>query len=141
MYANIDASGPTPTVTFMFLFQELVSTPIETIGGSIQFGFTDANGDPLPANPSAPSTVEAEWIPLNITYDNTGTYSLGDLPAGTYVWQPTASYMSLTVGSTVYNALVRPVGRSHRLRSQLLHCLAPLLRDCRCGIMGRHRCH
>ncbi len=106
LYANIDVNGAATTVTFMFLFQEPAPpNSIETIGGSIMFGFTDANGNPITQPTSTPMTV-SEWIPLSTSYDSTGAASLGTLPAGTYTWTPGTNDTSLTVNGTQYLASI-----------------------------------
>ena len=74
LYANIDASHPTPTVTFMFLFQEPASTPIETIGGALTFGFTDASGNALVPTAATPTTsTQTITLPDGTTHDFTQT--------------------------------------------------------------------
>src|SRR5208283_1377062 len=47
LYAAIDASGPSTTISLMFLLDEPGDTPIESFGGSLLFGFTDASGHPI----------------------------------------------------------------------------------------------
>lgn len=102
LYLNIAISGPTSTVTAMFLVQEPASTPIETFGGTLSFGFTDSSGNPITTTTVA-QTIESEWIAAGATYDSSGNASLGSLPAGTYTWTPGANDTSLTVGGTVYD--------------------------------------
>lgn len=101
LYLNITVSGSSSTATVMFLAQEPASTPVETIGGSLKFGFTDSNGNPI-TQPTVTSTIESEWIAAGVTYDSTGAASIGSLPAGTYTWAPGADDTSLTVGATTY---------------------------------------
>ncbi len=71
LYADIEVSGATSTVTFMFLLQEPASTPIETIGGALTFGFTDANGVPLTSAPTTTTTQVTETTATGSTYTST----------------------------------------------------------------------
>ena len=103
LYLNIVVSGATSSATVMFLAQEPASTPIETFGGTLRFGFVDSNGNPITPTTVAP-TIESEWIAAGTAYDSTGAASVGTLQAGTYTWTPGTNDTSLTVGSTVYLA-------------------------------------
>jgi hypothetical protein len=103
LFLNIDASSSTPKVTVMFLAQEPAGTPVEIIGGTLTFGFTDANGNPLPTTPVAPA-IESEWIAAGTTYTATGSATVGNLAIGTYTWTPGANDFSLTVDGTTYYA-------------------------------------
>ena len=74
LYANIDASNPTPTVTVMFLVQAPADIPVESYGGSLTIGFTDAAGNPLtPTAPTTTTTTQTITLPDGTTHDYTQT--------------------------------------------------------------------
>jgi hypothetical protein len=74
LYADIEVSGATSTATFMFLLQEPASTPIETMGGALTFGFTDASGNPLTPMAATPTTsTQTITLPDGTTHDFTQT--------------------------------------------------------------------
>src|SRR6202012_6038855 len=103
LFADINISGATSTVTLMFLAQAPASTPIETFGGSLMFGFTDSNGNvitPVGAN----AQIYDEWIALGTSYDSTGSATVSNLAAGSYVWTPGTNDTSLTIGGKTYLA-------------------------------------
>ncbi|MGO9478591.1 MAG: hypothetical protein ACLQAH_13200 [Limisphaerales bacterium] len=111
LYLNVTVDQQTnlPTVTVMFLVQAPATIPVESFGGSLMFGFTDAQGHPLTTNPTTTATNYSEWIPLSTVYNSAGTVSITNLPVGSYVWTPGANDFSLTVGNTIYLATSGPV--------------------------------
>ncbi len=99
LYANLDVSGAQTTATFMFLVDEPASTPIESFGGSLQFGFTDSNGNPL--KPVAP-TVTTTTVPITLPDGTASTYTATTFtPASQTIG---GFYISLT-GFLEYSAL------------------------------------
>lgn len=87
-YLDIDATNPSaPTVTAMFLVQEPASTPVESFGGAVTFGFTDASGNPITPTAATPTT-STQTITLSdgstTTYTAT-TFTQPATPAGFYI--------------------------------------------------------
>jgi len=82
LYANIDASGPTPTIKLMFLMDEPGDTPIESFGGTLLFGFTDSLGNPI--TPTVTVTTSTQTTATGSTYLAT-TYSQPTQAGGFYV--------------------------------------------------------
>ena len=102
LYLNITVSGSASTATVMFLAEAPSQLTVESFGGSLQFGFTDDSGTPI--TPTNPTTTFSEWIALGTAYSSTGTASINNLAAGTYVWTPGPNDISLTVGGNTYLA-------------------------------------
>jgi len=71
LYANIQVSGATSTATFMFLVDAPATTPVESFGGTLTFGFTDSNGVPLTTPPTATVTQVTGTTATGSTYTST----------------------------------------------------------------------
>ena len=52
-YIGITVAGGNTTAQLTFLFDEPAATPVESFGGTLSFGFTDAQGHPLVTPPGA----------------------------------------------------------------------------------------
>ncbi len=87
LYAAITVSGATSTVNLMFLVQEPASTPVETIGGALAFGFTDAMGNPLVPTAATPTTsAQMITLPDGTTHSYTATtFSAPTTAGGFYI--------------------------------------------------------
>ena len=74
LYLNITVSGSSSTATVMFLAEAPASTPVETIGGTLKFGFTDASGNPItPTTPTTTTTTVNTTLPDGTPYQYTAT--------------------------------------------------------------------
>ncbi len=74
LYANLAVNGTATTASFMFLVDEPASTPIESFGGSLTFGFTDSNGNPItPAAPTTTTSTQTITMPDGSTHTYTAT--------------------------------------------------------------------
>ncbi len=56
-YIGLTVAGANTTAQLTFLFDEPAATPVESFGGTLSFGFTDAQGHPLTTPPAAVSTT------------------------------------------------------------------------------------
>src|SRR5581483_4595350 len=88
VYLNIDATIPSaPTVTAMFLVDEPANTPVESFGGALTFGFTDASGNPITPTAATPTTsTQTITTSDGSTHTYTATtFTQPTVPAGFYI--------------------------------------------------------
>jgi hypothetical protein len=71
-FIGLTISGSTTTAQLTFLFDEPADTPVESFGGTLLFGFTDAAGHPLTSPPPAISvTTTTSTTSTGATYTAT----------------------------------------------------------------------
>ena len=72
LYADLDVQGAATTASFMFLVDEPASTPVESFGGALKFGFTDSSGNAITP---APPTVSTSTQTITLSDGTTRTYT------------------------------------------------------------------